>query len=113
MALAAVAVPWGLFLTIPIGSLAQAFAPADLWQGLWPVLLGAVLAVGLRRFGDRLPRLPEGDMVVLAEPLGRASVAFGASLERAEGVSWQWPVAGLSLLALVVILGAAILARPG
>jgi multicomponent Na+:H+ antiporter subunit A len=109
MAFAAVAVPWLLYLVMGFGTLADALAPSDLWKGLWPVLLGAVLAIGLRRFGDRLPRVPEGDMVVLSEPLGRASVAFGSSLERTEGVLRQWPVAGFSLLALTVILGLAIL----
>ena len=111
MAFAAVAVPWALFLAAGVGTLAEALAPADLWNGLWPVLLGGVLAVGLRRLGDRLPRVPEGDMVVLAEPLSCASVAWGATLERVDGALRQWQVAGISLLALVVILGAAILGQ--
>jgi hypothetical protein len=109
LAFAAVAVPWAFFLAMGVGSLAEAFAPTDLWKGLWPVLLGAVLALGLRRFGHRLPSIPEGDVVVVDERLSRASVAFGASLERGEGVLRQWPVAGISLLALTVILGAAVL----
>jgi formate hydrogenlyase subunit 3/multisubunit Na+/H+ antiporter MnhD subunit len=109
VAFAAVAVPWLLYLLLGFGTLADALAPADLWKGLWPVLLGVVLAIGLRRFGDRLPRVPEGDLVVLSAPLGRVSVAFGAALERAEGVLRQWPVAGLSLLAVTVLLGLAIL----
>ena len=109
LAFAAVAVPWAFFLAMGVGSLAEAFAPTDLWKGLWPVLLGAVLALGLRRFGHRLPSIPEGDVVVVGERLSRASVAFGASLERGEGVLRQWPVAGISLLALTVILGAAVL----
>ena len=111
MAFAAVAIPWALFLAAGIGTLAEVLAPADLWKGLWPVLLGAVLAVGLRRFGHRLPRVPEGDVVVLSERLTRASAAWGASLERAEGVLRQWSVAGVALLALVMILGAAILGQ--
>ena len=66
MALAAVAVPWALFLGAGIGSLAEALAPAALWAALWPVLLGGALAALLRRFGDRLPQVPEGDIVVIA-----------------------------------------------
>ncbi len=111
MAFAAVAVPWALFLTLGVGTLADALAPAALWAALWPVLLGAVLAVGLRRFGHYLPRVPEGDVVVVSESLTRASVALGAALERADGVLRQWPVAGISLLALAVILGAVMLVQ--
>jgi hypothetical protein len=55
--------------------------------------------------------VPEGDVVVLSERLTRASAAWGASLERAEGVLRQWSVAGVALLALVMILGAAILGQ--
>ena len=111
MAFAAVAGPWALFLIAGIGTLADALAPSALWAALWPVLLGGVLAVGLRRFGHHLPRVPEGDIVVLGAPLARAGIALGATLERTEGVLRQWPVAGMSLLALAALLGAAILGQ--
>ena len=111
MAFAAVAGPWALFLIAGIGTFADALAPSALWAALWPVLLGGVLAVGLRRFGHHLPRVPEGDIVVLGAPLARAGIALGATLERTEGVLRQWPVAGMSLLALAALLGAAILGQ--
>src|SRR4029453_5653549 len=111
MAFAAVAIPWAVFLTVGIGPLADALAPSALWTALWPVLLGGVLAVGLRRFGRHLPRVPEGDIVVLGAPLARAGTAFGATLERAEGVLRQWPVAGVALLALAALLGAPIIGQ--
>ena len=108
MALAAVAIPWALFLTTGIGTVADALAPAALWAALWPVLLGIALSAGLLRFGHLLPRVPEGDMVVVAERAARGSSGFGDAMERADTVLRQWPVAGVSLLALMVILGAAI-----
>jgi hypothetical protein len=108
MAFAAIAVPWALFLATGIGSLAEAFAPAALWAALWPVLLGIALFALLSRFGDRLPELPEGDVVVLVERAGRAGPHLGAPLARAEGVLQRWPVAGVALLALMVVLGAAL-----
>jgi formate hydrogenlyase subunit 3/multisubunit Na+/H+ antiporter MnhD subunit len=110
-AFAAIVVPCTLFLTAGIGSLADALAPSALWAALWPVLLGGALAVGLRRFGHHLPRVPEGDIVALGAPLARAGVFLGAMLERAERVLRQWPVAGVSLLALAALLGAAILGQ--
>ena len=108
MAFAAVAVPWGLFLAAGIGTLAEAVAPAALWAALWPVLLGVLLAALLRRFGHRLPRVPEGDVVVLAERVARASLPWGDALVRADAVLREWPIAGLALLAIVVILGVAV-----
>ena len=44
-------------------------------------------------------------------PLARAGVALGAILERTEGVVRQWPVAGVALLALAALLGAAMVGR--
>jgi hypothetical protein len=109
MAGASVVIPWALFLAFGFGTLGEALAPSELWKGLWPVLLGGVLAVGLRRWGQRLPCPPEGDIVVLGERAARAMLACGASLERADGVLRRWPVAGISLLALVVALAAIML----
>jgi formate hydrogenlyase subunit 3/multisubunit Na+/H+ antiporter MnhD subunit len=113
MAFAAVAVPWALFFTAGIGTLADALALSALWSALWPVLLGGALAIGLHHFGHRLPRIPEGDILALGAPLARAGVVLGDMLERTEVVLRQWPVAGLSLLALAALLGAAILGQAG
>jgi formate hydrogenlyase subunit 3/multisubunit Na+/H+ antiporter MnhD subunit len=107
MALAAVALPWALFLVTGIGSLAEAFTPGSLWAALWPILLGGALAAALRRWGERVPQVPEGDIVVLVEHAGRAGTAFGASLARAETLLQRWPVAGIALLALMLVLGLA------
>jgi multicomponent Na+:H+ antiporter subunit A len=110
MAFAAVAVPWALYLTAEGGTLLQALAPGTLYAALWPVLLGGVLAVGLWPWGPRLPRVPEGDVVVVGETAMRATVTWGEAVERADRYLRQWPVASLSLLVLVIILGAAMLA---
>jgi formate hydrogenlyase subunit 3/multisubunit Na+/H+ antiporter MnhD subunit len=106
LASAAVAVPWILYLTTEGGSLLAAVARAPLWAALWPVLLGALLAIWLWRWGDRLPRLPAGDVVVAGEAAIRATVPWGAAIERADGYLRQWPMASLLLLTLAIILGA-------
>ncbi len=93
-----------------IGSLSDALAPAALWKVLWPVLLGGVLAVGLRRWGHRLPRIPEGDVVVASGVVARAAAACGAVLERADGLLRQWAIASLSLLMVAILLALAMLA---
>ena len=110
MAFAAVAVPWLLYPTTGSGTLLEALAPETLWASLWPVLLGGMLAVGLWFGAPRLPRVPEGDVVVVGEAALRATVPWGEAVERADGYLREWPVASLSLLTLVIILVVAMLA---
>ena len=109
LAFAAVALPWTLYPAAESGSLLAAVAPATLWAAMWPVLIGGVLALGLGRWGDRLPRIPEGDVVVAGETAMRVTVTWGEAFERADLYLRQWPVASLSLLMLVIILGAVML----
>jgi formate hydrogenlyase subunit 3/multisubunit Na+/H+ antiporter MnhD subunit len=109
MAFAGVVVPWALFPAAGNGSMSQALASGTLWAALWPVLIGGVLAGGLWRWGHRLPHVPQGDIVVVGETAMRATFAWGEAIERADGYLRQWPAASLSLLILVVILGALIL----
>jgi formate hydrogenlyase subunit 3/multisubunit Na+/H+ antiporter MnhD subunit len=103
MAVASVAVPWGLYSVIPIDMLPKAFAPAALWSGLWPVLAGAALAVGLDRFGRRLPRVAVGDVGVALNPLVRFSTAAGALCERADAFVRRWAVASIALLVVAAL----------
>jgi multicomponent Na+:H+ antiporter subunit A len=110
MAFASVAIPWSLYLTVMGGTIADALAPAALWSVVWPVLLGGALAVGLWRWGGRLPEVPEGDVVVLvAEDAKGLARATGSMLERLDGMLRQWPAAGVSLLAVAVVLAALLL----
>jgi len=110
VAFAAVAVPWALYPASEGGSLLQAIAPTTFWAALWPVLIGGVLAVGLWRWCNCLPSVPEGDLVVVGEAAMRAVRRWSEAIERADSYLRQWPVASLSLLTLVVILGAVMLA---
>ena len=54
LALASVAVPWAVYLTVMGGTVSDALAPASLWSAVWPLLLGGVLAIGLWRWGNRI-----------------------------------------------------------
>ncbi|HET6520017.1 MAG TPA: hypothetical protein VFG47_09375, partial [Geminicoccaceae bacterium] len=65
-------------------ALAYALAPAHLWDGLWPILIGGAVAglappLGARGLAPRV-RVPEGDLVALAAPVGRAAAVLGARL---------------------------------
>lgn len=109
-ALASIAVPWALYLALPIGTVADALAPKNLWNSLWPVLVGGVLAVLLARGGERLPRVPAGDIAQGIEPGLRVLGAAERALAGADTALRRWPVAGLSLLALAVLMGMALVA---
>ena len=106
MFIAALAVPWALAPVAGLGPWPAAVATGlgAWWAGLWPVLVGGVLALGLQRWGDHLPRVPEGDIIVAFDGIGRRLAALGNAVERMDGILRQWPVAGLSLLVLTLIL---------
>ncbi|MGH6799461.1 MAG: proton-conducting transporter membrane subunit, partial [Roseiarcus sp.] len=96
MALASVLVPWALYPATG-GHVADALTPAALWDGLWPVVIGAALALALRPFGDRLPRLPAGDIVGRGRGRGprerRPWRSFGASRRRDPAMARGGPLA--------------------
>ena len=105
LAIAALLVPWLLFPAI--GSPAEALEPAKLWDAVWPMLIGAVVATGVWAAGDKLPRIPAGDIVVAEEAAFRASLSLGAMFERADRGLRKWPAAGLALLVIALALTAA------
>jgi formate hydrogenlyase subunit 3/multisubunit Na+/H+ antiporter MnhD subunit len=108
-AIASIVVPWVLYFAAPLGALPDPLAPKYLWEALWPVAVGAALAVVLARSGGRLPRIPEGDIAVVIDGAVRASVSVSRPLTRVDGWLRQWPAAGVSLLAVALALGAALL----
>jgi formate hydrogenlyase subunit 3/multisubunit Na+/H+ antiporter MnhD subunit len=105
LAVAALLIPWLLYAAI--GSPAEALEPAKLWDAVWPMLIGAALAVGLWAVGDRLLRIPAGDIVVAEEAAFRASMSLGPMFERADRGLREWPAAGLALLMVALALAAA------
>jgi hypothetical protein len=49
--------------------------------------------------------------VVIVERMARGGSAWGAPLARADRVLQRWPVAGVALLALMVVLGLAVVGQ--
>jgi formate hydrogenlyase subunit 3/multisubunit Na+/H+ antiporter MnhD subunit len=110
LALASVLVPWLVF-PLAGGDVVYALSPSALWESFWPLLLGAALALVLRRWGSRLPQVPAGDIVVAGEAAFRAGAGIGVVMERADAALRQWPTAAVSLLTVAILLGAAMLSR--
>jgi hypothetical protein len=109
-AVAAIAVPWALYLGLSLGSLYDLIAPKALWAGTWPVIVGAALAALLARVGDRLPRIAPGDVAALIDPALRGAGRAGAWMQKTDALLREWTVAGIALLTLAALFGAALLA---
>ena len=86
-------------------------APAMVWKALWPVLLGAALANALWRWARWLGSAPEEEILAAESPAGRATMACGKAVERIDAALRSWPAAGVSLLVLIIALGAAVFGR--
>lgn len=101
-ALGAILLPYGLFPFV--GAFGDALALGKLWDGLWPVLVGGVLALGVARIAGYLPRIPEGDMVGAFEAAFDRSLWAGALFDRVDAIFQRWAPAGLALLAIALAL---------
>ncbi|WP_395714109.1 complex I subunit 5 family protein [Reyranella sp.] len=109
-ALAGVGLPWLLFRSIADDPVAP-LAPAALWAAAWPVAAGVGLWFVLRPWLDRLSRIPIGDWLATRESTFASLRRLGNLTMRLE-LGWRaWPVAGMSLLAVVVVLTAAMALR--
>jgi hypothetical protein len=104
---ASVAIPWGLYVGLGLGTVSFVLSPDVLWSASWPVLLGFLLSRELPGLERRLPAIPPGDIIGLAGGAGRLAEGLGAGAERLDGVLRLWPVAGVALLGLAVVLGLA------
>jgi len=102
MALASLVVPWLIYLDFPIEALPEALAPAALWDALWPVLVGAALALLLDRFRN-LPRVPAGDVGIALGGLEGLALAAGAGLEHADTFLRRWAVACVVMLVITLL----------
>jgi len=106
VAVASLILPWALFPEVTDYALSDAFSLATLWGASWPIAIGALLALLLRRLDSAIPRIPEGDIIVLVERLEPLVARIGTALEQTDLVLRRWPVASLVLLTLAIAFGA-------
>ncbi len=105
LALGALLLPWALYPSI--GDVSEAFGWAKMWDGVWPLLIAAALAYGFSDLQQRLPRIHEGDSVVILERGFAKSLGLGKAFEGIDARLRQWPAAGLSLVLIALVLAAA------
>ena len=103
-ALAAAVLPWMLYPSVTNDSLRSALVPAEIWEALWPVLLGALASLALWRWGRVLPRIPAGDLLAADKGLVRLASASGAATEKIDEHLREWPLASAMLLGLAILL---------
>jgi formate hydrogenlyase subunit 3/multisubunit Na+/H+ antiporter MnhD subunit len=102
VALGAILLPWAFYPAV--GEASYALQIGNLFGGLWPVAVGAGLALALGRIVRYLPRVPVGDSVVVEEAAFRGLLNIGPSLETLDARLRQWPAAGVSLLLIILAL---------
>ena len=103
--------PWQAFVSMPVKTPSDPLALEAFWTTLWPILGGGVIAVLMGRWGLQLARVPVGKVVVaVVGPARRMTLALAGWIERVDGTLRQWPIAGLALLAVAILLGAAMMA---
>jgi formate hydrogenlyase subunit 3/multisubunit Na+/H+ antiporter MnhD subunit len=105
---ASLLVPWALFGSVTPYTLPDAVTASALWGAAWPIAVGALLAFLLKGSQDRFPTIPEGDIVVFYEKLGRLGASIGTLIAQVEQSLRRWPEAVLGLLTLAILLSAAL-----
>jgi hypothetical protein len=106
LAVAALLVPWPVAAALVGDAAAKIWSPAS----LMPVLAGIALSFAWRRWGERLPAIPEGDIVVLMRRGAGPRLAAEGFIVRFERLFLSWPTAGLALLVIVLALLAVMVA---
>jgi NADH:ubiquinone oxidoreductase subunit 5 (subunit L)/multisubunit Na+/H+ antiporter MnhA subunit len=97
---------WKPYLSVPDGIMSNPFGLKAFSNVLWPILGGAVLALMLGRW-DGTPF--DKVLVTRVSRARRAALVLGGAVERIDSMLRQWPAAGISLLGLALVLGAAML----
>ncbi|CAH1659190.1 complex I subunit 5 family protein [Chelatococcus asaccharovorans] len=109
VALASLVIPWSLYPGLTGEPLTSLLTPEALWKVTWPMLLGGVAMLIVRRLPWLSGSIPEGDIVVLAEAGEPAVRRVVTGITLADDHLRRWSTAGLWLIGLVVLFGATLM----
>jgi hypothetical protein len=100
---------WAALLPLSAVKSAGPWSIATVWKLLWPALGGAGLAILVGRWGRTWGRSASSSAFAAAfGPVRSAAVAVVTAIEGADAALRQWGPAGLSMLLLTILFGAAI-----
>ena len=100
---------WAALLPLSAVKSAGPWSIATVWKLLWPALGGAGLAILVGRWGGTWGRSTSSSALAAAlAPVRSAAVAVATAVERSDAALRQWGTAGLSMLLLTILFGAAI-----
>ncbi len=108
LALASVLVPYALLASLDVASWQNELATKAIWDGLWPILAGGLLAIVHRQWGDRLPRM-RCNVREANQAAVRISRRVGDAATSIDQYLSQWPAAGMMFVGLLLALAGALL----
>lgn len=108
---ASLVIPWSLYPVVSGETVASLLKPEALWKVTWPMLLGAAVMLFVHRLPQRLGTIPEGDIVGWAQAAGPFVQGVSNRVGEIDVHLRRWPVAGLGLIALAILLGGALMLR--
>ena len=101
-------VPLAAFSFGGIHSLGEVLSLSALWKVFWPLLIGGLLTLALRRWRPHMPAIPSGDVVVLGREVANTAAALGVGCGRLDDLLIQWQVAGTLLVSAIILLAVAL-----
>ncbi len=111
VAVASFIIPWSLYPAVSGEAVSSLLQPEALWKVTWPLLLGVLAMLLVQRWPGRIGAIPEGDIIVLAQVGGPLLRKVSDRIGEIDTNLRRWPVAGLGLTALAVLLGGALMLR--
>jgi formate hydrogenlyase subunit 3/multisubunit Na+/H+ antiporter MnhD subunit len=107
LAATSVVIPWILYPVATGASRISALAPAALWDAIWPVSLGVLLAALLYPLREYIIQIPHRYPRTVG--VQRVAIRCGEMIEYVESELRRWSAATVSLLFIAALLGVAML----
>lgn len=109
IAVSCLVLPVALIIFAPSHHLAEILKPYALWSGLWPILVGLLLASLLSMIPIRGLQIPLGDIGnATLKAATRPSAAMSSILAQLDTALGYWPIAAITLTSIVILFATAL-----